>query len=53
MSEATYRVVRLSPDYDLASFDCGVPASNDWLTGHAAASVQAGVCAVYLLARTP
>ena len=49
MSDPTYRVVRLSPDHDLAAFDCGAPAYNIWLTAHAAASVQAGVCAVYLL----
>ena len=49
MSEPAYRVVRFSPDYNLAAFDCGAPAYNDWLTGHAATSVQAGVCAVYLL----
>ena len=28
MSDPTYRVVRLSPDYDLAAFDCGAPAYN-------------------------
>lgn len=49
MSEPTYRVVRLAPEYDLSDFDCGEPAYNDWLVRHAATSVQAGVCAVYLL----
>lgn len=49
MSEPTYRVVRYGPTYDLESFDCGEAAYNDWLRVHAATSVQAGVCAVYLL----
>lgn len=49
MSEPTYRVVKLAPAYDLGAFDCGEPSYNDWLIGHAAASVQSGVCAVYLL----
>lgn len=53
MSEPTYRVVRLAPDYDLSGFDCGEPAYNDWLIQHAATSVQAGICAVYLLVEQP
>lgn len=53
MSEPTYRVVRLRPDHDLKGFDCGEPTFNDWLERHARASVQAGVCAVYLLIEAP
>ena len=53
MSEAdlqsTYRVVKLAPGFDLGAFDCGEPAYNEWLVRHATASVNAGVCAVYLL----
>ena len=49
MSGPTYRVARLSPSYDLTSFDCGVETYNEWLIQHAAASEKAGVCAVYLL----
>lgn len=53
MSEAdllpTYRVVKLAPGFDLGAFECGEPAYNEWLVRHAAASVSAGVCAVYLL----
>ncbi len=47
--EATYRVTKLAPGYALEAFDCGEPAYNEWLTRHAAASMQAGVSAVYLL----
>lgn len=49
MSEATYRVVKWAPGYDLGAFDCGESAYNEWLVNHAASSVQSGVCAVYLL----
>ncbi len=49
MSEPTYRVVKLAPGYDPGAFDCGEASYNDWLIDHAAASVQSGVCAVYLL----
>jgi len=49
VSSPTYRVTKLAPGYDLGAFDCGEPTYNDWLTRHAAASVQAGVAAVYLL----
>jgi predicted GNAT family N-acyltransferase len=45
----TYRVTKLAPGYDLGVFDCGEPSYNEWLVRHAAASVQAGVSAVYLL----
>ena len=47
--QPTYRVVKLAPGFDLGAFDCGEPTYNDWLIRHAAASVGAGVCAVYLL----
>jgi hypothetical protein len=54
VSNPTYRVTKLAPGhdrgtFDLGAFDCGEPIYNDWLTRHAAASVQAGVAAVYLL----
>lgn len=52
MSAARYWVARLAPDFDLESFDCGAPAYNTWLRQHAASSVQAGICAVYLLIET-
>lgn len=52
MSSLTYTVVKLAPGYDLGAFDCGEPSYNAWLTDHAAASVQAGVSAVYLLVKT-
>ena len=50
----TYRVTKLAPGhdtgaFDLGAFDCGESTYNDWLTLHAAASVRAGVAAVYLL----
>jgi ribosomal protein S18 acetylase RimI-like enzyme len=38
-----------SAEFDLEAFDCGEPTYNDWLVRQAAASVHAGVCAVYLL----
>lgn len=47
--EPTYRVTKLTPEYDLGAFDCGEPSYNQWLTRHAGPSVQAGVSAVYLL----
>lgn len=47
--QPTYRVVKPAPGFDLGAFDCGEPTYNDWLTRHAAPSVSAGVCAVYLL----
>lgn len=49
MTDPTYRVTKLAPGYDLGAFDCGEPSYNEWLVRHAAASVQAGVSAVYLL----
>lgn len=49
MPEITHRVVRFSDDYDLSDFDCGHDLYNSWLTEHAASSIRAGVCAVYLL----
>lgn len=50
--QPTYRVTKLAPEVDLTGFDCGEPSYNDWLIRHAAASVSAGVCAVYLLLET-
>lgn len=47
--EPTYRVTKLAPGDDLGDFDCGEPTYNEWLVRHAAASVQAGISAVYLL----
>lgn len=47
--EPTYRVTKLAPGDDLGDFDCGEPTFNEWLLRHAAASVQAGISAVYLL----
>lgn len=49
MNNPKYRVVKLAPGYDLGAFDSGEPTFNDWLAQRAAASAQAGVCAVYLL----
>ena len=49
MTEAEHRVVRFDPSIDLSGFTCGDAVYDTWLTKHAAASVSAGVCAVYLL----
>lgn len=49
MSQPAYRVVKFALGYDLESFDCGEQTYNEWLVRHAAASVRAGVSAVYLL----
>jgi ribosomal protein S18 acetylase RimI-like enzyme len=49
VSRPTYSVAKFAPGIDLGDFDCGEPVYNTWLVEHAAASVQAGVCAVYLL----
>jgi ribosomal protein S18 acetylase RimI-like enzyme len=49
VSSPTYQVTKLAPEHDLETFDCGEPTFNNWLTRHAAASVRAGVAAVYLL----
>lgn len=53
MSSATYRVARLTPGIDLAGFNCGESAYNDWLTEHAMTAVAAGSSAVYLLIEEP
>lgn len=45
----TYRITKLALGYDLGVFDCGEPTYNQGLLRHAAASMQAGVSAVYLL----
>jgi ribosomal protein S18 acetylase RimI-like enzyme len=45
----TYRLTKLAPGYDLETFDCGEPSYNEWLIRHGAASMQAGISAVYLL----
>lgn len=52
MSEPTFTVTKLSPEHQLEAFDCGEPFYNQWLARHAAASVQAGVSAVYVLLET-
>jgi ribosomal protein S18 acetylase RimI-like enzyme len=49
VTAASYRVVRYDPSIDVSGFSCGSLAYDDWLTQHAAQSVNAGVCAVYLL----
>lgn len=49
MTDAAYRVVRFDPSVELSDFTCGSPAYEVWLTEHAATSVHAGICAVYLL----
>lgn len=49
MSEPSLRIARLTPGYDLDSFDCGEPAYSQWLTDHALQSVEAGASMVYLL----
>lgn len=49
MTAASYRVVRYDPSIDLSGFTCGSTEYDDWLTRHAAHSVSAGICAVYLL----
>lgn len=49
MPHASHRLVRFSDDYDLSGFDCGYTFYNSWLREHAASSIRAGVCAVYLL----
>lgn len=53
MTDPAYRVVRLAPGYDLGAFDCGEASYNEWLREHAANSMRAGVCAVYLLLEEP
>jgi hypothetical protein len=49
MSAASFRIAKLAPGYDLGAFDCGEPAYNQWLTGHAMQAVDAGASMVYLL----
>ncbi len=49
MSDPTYEVVTFTANFELEEFDCGDATYNDWLARHAASSVKAGVCAVYLL----
>ena len=49
MSSATYRVAKLTSEFDLDAFDCGEPAYNEWLRQHALAAVSAGSAAVYVL----
>lgn len=56
MTSWGHRLVRLAPDdqhYDLASFDCGEPAYNEWLTASAVRAVESGSAAVHLLVQTP
>lgn len=38
----------LAPDYDPGSFDCGVPALNDYLTTQALADQRAGKTRTYV-----
>jgi hypothetical protein len=49
VSSATYRVAKLTSEFDLDAFDCGEPAYNEWLRQHALAAVSAGSAAVYVL----
>jgi ribosomal protein S18 acetylase RimI-like enzyme len=49
VSDPIYHLVAFAADFDLEAFDCGETAYNEWLSRHAASSVKAGVCAVYLL----
>jgi ribosomal protein S18 acetylase RimI-like enzyme len=49
VTDAEYRVVHFDPSIDPSGFICGDPLYDRWLTEHAATSVRAGVCAVYLL----
>lgn len=49
MISATYRVARLTSEFDLRDFDCGTSAYNDWLTEHALVALAAGSSAVYVL----
>lgn len=45
----SYRFAAISPGLDLASFDCGEPHYNDWLTRSAERADQAGAARVYVL----
>ena len=52
MSSPVYRVIKLTPRFDLRAFDCGEPAYNDLLVRHAVNAVKAVVTVssmVYLL----
>lgn len=49
MTQPSYRVVTLTPRFDLGVFDCGETSYNDWLKEHAARAVAAGSSMVYLL----
>lgn len=39
----------LTPTHDLADFDCGSHAQNDWLTEHALQAHRAGLSRVYVI----
>lgn len=49
MTSATYRVARLTSEFNLQDFDCGAQPYNDWLVQHALAAIAAGSSAVYVL----
>ena len=49
MTSPVYRVTKLTPSFDLRTFDCGEPAYNEWLVQNAANAVKAGSSMVYLL----
>lgn len=40
--------VRLSEKHDLHEFDCGVPALNEWLNGHAMDAAKRGTARTYV-----
>lgn len=53
-TDATFSFLRLdpgSPSLDLTTFDCGVEAYNQWLSGSATSAVKSGTAAVHLLIR--
>lgn len=50
MSSPVYRVIKLTPRFDLRAFDCGEPAYNDLLVQHAVNAVVAGSSMVYRIA---
>ena len=49
MTSPVHRVAKLTPGFDLRTFDCGEPAYNEWLVQHAVKAVQASSSMVYLL----
>lgn len=49
MTTPVYRVAKLAPRFDLASFDCGELGYNAWLSEHAINAVTAGSSMVYVL----